>query len=198
MLGAIVIAKEADALDCGSPLFYPRSAGGTPQAANSYSLEQLEDIGARGTLHLLETTAILLRGRVASVRDLVDRRRTSEAISLVILEDVDILRGQLPPASRDRRAFLIEWGWCDGLCGDKPPDSSSRRETAVFAARPNILPYPSRVTDTLGTRVVYRGRIDALMPECTLHRLSPMALELLNSPEEIARLKREYPQRPSN
>jgi hypothetical protein len=199
LVGALVCSQAAHALDCGGPSawhYHPRAADGTVQAFDKIRLEVRKAAEARALLERLERTAIIFRARIVSARDLSDLNATNVPWSLTVFENVEILKGRLPPASRDRRAFLLQRRWCDFRCGSKASDLSPSGETVVVAAGS---PDRSRAVDDHSNRVVYNGRIDALITECGMGRLSPLALELLSAPaDEIARLKREYPPRPFN
>lgn len=195
LVGAVVCSKEVQALDCGRP------AGWHYEAADGVDapMEKLRhDAEARATLESLERTPIIFRGRFASARYLSDLRKTNVPTSLLIFDDVEILKGRLPRTSTDRKAFIIKEEWCDGSCIGKERHWP-QGDTVVIGARPNSFGDPSRAVDFASKRVVYKGRIDAVLGMCDRGgALSPMALELLNATDdEIARLKREYlPRRP--
>lgn len=100
----------------------------------------------------------------------------------------------------DRKAYLIKEQWCDGNCyAERVAADWPVGETVVIGANQKDHRHPSRAMDPSSQRVVYKGRIDAVLGMCGGARLTPKALELLNAPdEEIARLKREYvPRRPN-
>jgi hypothetical protein len=68
------------------------------------------------------------------------------------------------------------------------------RETVVLGVYPNSFVNPSVAVEFSSKRIVYEGRIDALLGTCSGDALlPPKVIELLNAPaREIARLKREY------
>jgi hypothetical protein len=151
-------------------------------------VKRKQDAEARGALAMLKP--IIFRGRVARVRDLTDRSTTDVPVSLVIFRDVEVLKGELPQSADDRKAFIVHYQWCDARCG---PASQTwpRGQTFAFGVRPFR---GEAVTDTFGKKVVYKGRVDAVMGACDRSFLTPLELKLLDAPaDEIARLKREYP-----
>jgi hypothetical protein len=195
LIGTLICPKEAKALDCAWP------GGWQYEAADGVDApveKQRHDAEARATLESLERTPIIFRGRFASARYLSDLRKTNVPTSLLIFDHVEILKGRLPRTSIDGKAFIIKEEWCNGSCIGKERHWP-KGDTVVISARPNDFVDPSRAVDFASKRVVYKGRIDAVLGVCSRGGvLSPMALELLNAPDdEIARLKREYlPRRP--
>jgi hypothetical protein len=195
LIGALILPKEAEALDCAGP------AGWMYEAADGVDAsveQQRHDAEARAALEWLERTPIIFRGRFASARYLSDLRKTNVPTSLLIFDHVEILKGRLPRTSIDGKAFIIKEEWCDGSCIGKERHWP-KGDTVIIGARSNDFVDPSRAVDFASKRVVYKGRIDAVLGMCSRGgRLSPMALELLNAPDdEVARLKREYlPRRP--
>lgn len=68
-----------------------------------------------------------------------------------------------------------------------------RGETVVVGVHPNNFVDPSKAVESISKRLVYKGRVDAVLGMCDSGRLTPLALDLLSAPDdEIARLKREY------
>lgn len=193
LLGALIFPKKVEALDCAwMPASWYRPADGVEAPLEKHR----QDAEARATLGLLERTPIILRGRIASMRYLSDPGKTNT--SLLVFDHVEVLKGRLPKT--DRKAYIIKHQWCDGGCNVGMDTLAwPRGETVVIGVQPNHPVDRSKALDPSSDRVIYRGRIDALLGPCGDPRLTPMALELLNAPgEEIARLKREYvPRRPN-
>jgi hypothetical protein len=194
LIGALVCPMEAAALDCavpGSWLF--QAADGVEASAE----KQRQDGEARAVLARLELTPIIFRGRLASARYLSDIRKTNTPYSLLVFDRVEVLKGRLPKTSIDRKAFILIQEWCDHSCGDrKAAQWWPRDKAAVVAVQPNEFVDPSKAVGSESKRVIYKGRIDAVLGMCGVGPLTPAALELLNaSDDEIARLKREYPPR---
>jgi hypothetical protein len=155
--------------------------------------QQRRDIEARSTLERLQHTPIVFRGRVASARYLTDPRRTNSI--LIVFDHVEVLKGRLAATSRDRKAFIIQERWCDGGGCDYGAATTQwpPGDTLLVGAQPNVFADPSKAIDPGGKRIIYRGRIDAVVSMCDVGRLTPMTLELLNaSDDEILRLKRDY------
>jgi hypothetical protein len=196
LVGVIVCSTKADALDCT-----PGPADWMYEAAEGVDTpveQQRYDAEARAALERLERTPIIFRGRIASASYL---RKTKGAVGLLVFDDVEILKGSLPRTLADRRLFLLQELWCDGGCRDDLTMRWPRGDTKVVAAYPNVYIGPSKAVEfpRFGyPKFIYEGRIDAVLGLCSSGGLPPLALELLNAPDdEIARLKREYlPRRP--
>jgi hypothetical protein len=180
VFGAFVCPTEVDALDCpvllGSHLF--QAADGVEAPAE----RQSQDLEARAVLARLELTPIVFRGRLASARYLSDLRKTNTPYSLLVFDRVEVLKGRLPKASIDRKAFILQQEWCDHSCGDrKAARWWPRDKAAVVAVEPNEFVDPSKAVDPVSKRVIYNGRIDAVRGMCGGGPLTPAALELLNA-----------------
>ena len=184
---ALIFPKQVEALQCGGPTSsWYQAADGVDASVE----QQRHDTQARAMLEWLERTPIIFRGRIESARYL---RKTNDPTSLVVFDHVEFLKGRFPRISTDRKAFIVEELWCDGGCSDQLTQWWPLGETVVVAAHPNDFVGPSKAVKY--PRIIYKGRIDAVLGMCGLGRLGPMALELLNTPNEVARLKREYLQR---
>jgi hypothetical protein len=197
LAGALVCPKHAEALDCGGPGSWSfQAADGIETPAE----KQLQDREARAVLERLERTPIIFRGRLASARYLSDLRKTNTPISLLVFDRVEVLKGRLPKTFADRRAFIIQAEWCDFRCsGRQAAQGWPRGNAVVVGAHPNKSDDPSKAMESGSKRVIYKGRIDAVLGMCSGGPLTPEALRLLNAPDdEIARLKREYPPRRRN
>jgi hypothetical protein len=191
LVGALVCPKHAGALDCGGPGSWSfQAADGIETPAE----KQLQDLQARAVLERLERTPVIFRGRLASARYLSDLRETNIPFSLLVFDNVEVLKGRLPRTSIDGKAFIIKQEWCDSDCGDRQAAQSWPRDKAVVVgAHPNEFVDPSNAVDSESNRVIHQGRIDAVLGMCSGGPLTAAALELLNaSDDEIARLKREY------
>lgn len=195
LLVALVFPEAAEALDCGTPSsYFPNSWQRTSNSDDVPIEEQRRGAEARATLERLERTRIIFRGRVASVRYLTDPRKTNTPTSLLTFDRVEVLKGRLITTSTDRKAFVLNDEWCDARCRGRPAEMRwPLGKTFVVGADPNQLAEPSKVVDPISKRLIYKGRIDAVVGVCRPGQLTPMALELLNaSNDEIARLKRDY------
>jgi hypothetical protein len=193
LLGALMCPRNLEALDCPSGPFYPGSWQRAIDGDDIPEESQRRDAEARATLELLERTPIVFRGRIGSARYLSDPRKTNTPTSLLVFDHVEVLKGRLPATSSDRKAFIIGAEWCDHSCNGRTAMIVPRGETVVIAARPNRFADPSKAVDAITKRLIYKGRIDAVLGMCFGGPLPPMALEILNAPDdEIARLKREY------
>jgi hypothetical protein len=195
LLGALVFPKNTEALDCGTPLsYFPNSWQRTSNSDDVPVEEQRRGAEARATLERLERTPIIFRGRVASVRYLTDPRKTNTPTSLLAFDRVEVLKGRLITTSADRKAFILHEEWCDFRCSGRPVAMRwPPGKTFVVGADPNEFAEPSQAVDPLSKRLIYKGRIDAVVGMCRPGQLTPMALELWNaSDDEIVRLKRDY------
>lgn len=154
------------------------------------------DLDARFRLDRLERTPIIFRGRVVSAHYLSDLRKTNTPSILLAFDHVEVLKGRLAATSSDRRAFAIDEEWCDRTCPSTILQSWHRGDIVVIGARPNNFADPSKAMEFGSNRIIYRGRIDAVLGVCDYPRMTPMDLELLNAPaDETDRLKRKYPRR---
>ena len=157
--------------------------------------KQRQDAEARAALANLRP--IVLRGRFAWARDLSDLRKNQMRVFLIALKDVEVLRGEMHRSAWDRQAFIVRYAWCDIRCGSAAHSWRHGQEVS-FGAHP-FSGGPIRDTDDkdpfgTGKKVVYRGRVDAVMGACDPLGLTPLQEELLKAPaDEIARLMREYP-----
>src|SRR5262249_28420169 len=197
LAGALVCSGEGEGVDWGV------AGSWSFEAADGIEIpaeKQLQDREARAVLARLERTPVIFRGRLASARYLSDLRKTNIPFSLLVFDHVEVLRGRLPRTSIDRKAFIVQQEWCDHSCGDRQAARWWPRDKAVVVgAHPNEFVDLSRAVDSESKRVIYKGRIDAVLGMCSGGPLTPAALELLNASEdEIARLKREYPPRRRN
>lgn len=197
LLGALICPKKVEALDCASAAFFPSSWQRTATSGDLPAEQQRRDAEARATLELLERTPIVFRGRVASARYLTDPRKTNT--SLIAFDHVEVLKGRLAATSADRKAFIIQEHWCDHRCDySAAPKQWPPGEPVLVGAHLNEFADPSKAMDSERKRIIYKGRIDAVLGMCNGGRLKPIALEVLNaSDDEIVRLKHDYQPRPS-
>jgi hypothetical protein len=150
-----------------------------------------QDAEARAALAM--SKPIIFRGRVASARDLIDRRKTNEPVTLIVFKDVEVLKGDMPRAAGDRRAYVLQYAWCDAHCGPLS-DWWPRGKMFTFGV---TAPPEDPVKDLNGKDVISRGRVDGTVGACDQTSLTELQLKLLNTPDdEIARLIREYPFHP--
>lgn len=182
-----VFPKRVEALSCALLTWrnFERVDGDTDPA------KKQQDAEARAALEMLRP--IIFRGRVARARDLIDPSTTDLPVSMIFFENVEVLKGELPRSAGDRKAFIVYYGWCDAKCGPESRASQmwARGKTFAFGVRPFI---GKAVTTDWPTKVIYKGRVDAVLGACERNFLTPVEWKLLNAPDdEIARLKREYP-----
>lgn len=190
LLGVLAWPEKVEALDCALPPNIWSRPAGSDEIAREKQLRDQED---RLSIYRLEQAPIIFRGRVASARYLSDIRKTNTPSSLLVFDHVEILKGRLFTASRDRRAFVISEQWCDASCIGKPSPKTTwpTGKMVVVGAHPNNFADSSKAVEFPDKRVVYRGRIDATLGMCDGGPLSDRAVEILNDPTEMARLKRE-------
>lgn len=182
--------RHVEALSCAVAFFW-QSFERTDGDADLETRRR--DAERRASLANLERTPIVFRGRFAWARDLSDRRKTSEPLFLIGFKDIEVLRGEIPRSAHDRKALVVYYAWCDTRCG---PASRWWPRGPVTVG---VHPFGGGAVreGMIGTKVVYRGRVDAVAGPCTPKQLTPLQEELLTAPAgEIARLKREYPPHP--
>jgi hypothetical protein len=161
------------------------------ERVDGYGEKMRQDAAARAALATLSPN--VFRGRVVTARDLVDRRKTNEPVSLIVFDDVEVLKGDLPRAAHDRRAFIVQRAWCDAHC-DPLSEWWPPGKTFTFGVR---APPEEAVKDADAKHVIYGGRVDGTVDACDQTSLTELQLKLLNtSDDEIARLIREYPFHP--
>ena len=188
LIGVLAVAcpDTVSALDCAKPYWWNyERLDGDPQ-------QRRLDAEARAAL--ANMGPMIFRGRFAWARDLSDVRKNQSAVFLISLKDVDVLQGEMPRSARDRRILLVYYAWCDTRC--EPASRWWPRGLTTYSARP-FKEGPVRDTKddgSMGGKVVYSGRVDAVTDACEGIRLTPLQQQLLNAPaDEIARLIREYP-----
>jgi hypothetical protein len=192
LLGALISPRRAAALDC--PML-PPSSWYQPADGSAIATEaQRRDAEARAALVQSERFPIVFRGRVVSARYLSDLRKGNTPTSLLVFDHVELLKGRFYRSPSDRKAFIIHEGWCDGSCEGRVAGIGRLGETVVLGVYPNRFANPSVAVEFSSKRIIYKGRIDALLGTCSGGALlPPEVIELLNAPAgEIARLKREY------
>ena len=197
-IALLACSERVRALDCAIPPY----VWSRPTDNDKVSLEQQRrDVRDRFSVYRLEQAPIIFRGRIVSARYLSDLRKTNIPLSLLIFDRVKLLKGQLFTKARDRRAFVIQSEWCDATCigkGEGAPTPWPAGKTVVVAAYQNTFADPSKAVESSDGPVVYRGRIDAVLGVCSLGPLDSRQLELLNNPDEMARIKREAEARRTN
>ncbi len=161
--------------------------------------EKRKDLRLRVLIDALDDVDIVFRGRLASRRYLSDIYETYVPSILEVYEGVTVLKGAMPAAAKDGKVFLIREKICDGGCRlSALPEfeaNTDERERVVLALN-NTLANPSEAKDRWSNRIVYSGRIDALLGPCDPHLINgPAAASLIAAPDEIERLRRTYPPR---
>jgi hypothetical protein len=146
----------------------------------------------------LERIPIVFRGRIVSRRYLSDLRKTNTPASLLVFDHVEVFKGRLAKTSRDRNSSSRRNG-AMASAEARTAGIGSRGETVVVGAHRNHFVDPSKAVDVRQQTAHLQGANRCRIGMCRSGRLTPMALELLNAPEdEIVRLKREYlPLRPN-
>ncbi|MBR1234897.1 hypothetical protein [Bradyrhizobium sp. AUGA SZCCT0182] len=192
LFGVLIAPQEAEALDC--PMMPPSSWYQPVNGGEISPEKQRSDTEARAALEILDRTPIVFRGRIASARYLSDLRKTNVPSSLIVFDQVEILKGRFFRSPTDRKAFIIKEEWCDGSCSRRIEDTWPHGKIVVVGAHPNRFADPSKAVDFDSKRIIYKGRIDAVLGMCGSYTLlPPVAVQLLSAPnEENARLKREY------
>lgn len=167
-------------LDCGLP--FPTSFKAIDQ--NVDPTKKAVDLEARAAIETL--SPVVFSGRLVSVRHLSGPDSGNE---LLRFSDVKVLKGELPRSKIDRIAMIALDRWCDGGCAHRPLEWAPGALLTI-----GVSPSPGKVTSNGQT--LYRGRVDGQFGPCRGGPLSPLMLMLLTAPpEEIARLKRDYPWR---
>ncbi len=161
--------------------------------------EKRKDLRLRVLIDALDDVDIVFRGRLASRRYLSDIYETYVPSILEVYDGVTVLKGAMPLAANDGKVFLIREKICDGGCRlaalPEFENGTDDRERVVLALN-NTLANPSEAKDRWSNRVVYSGRIDALLGPCDPHLINgPAAASLIAAPDEIERLRRTYPPR---
>lgn len=161
--------------------------------------EKRKDLRQRVLVDALDDVDIIFRGRLASRRYLSDIYETYVPLILEVYDHAVVLKGTMPLTANDGKVYLIREKVCDGGCRlSALPEfetSSDERERVILALN-NTLPNPGEAKDRWSSRVVYSGRIDALLGPCDPHLINgPAAAALIASPDEIERLRHAYPPR---
>ncbi|MGX1317333.1 hypothetical protein AB7M17_000786 [Bradyrhizobium sp. USDA 377] len=167
-------------LDCG----LPTSAFFESINPNVDPTKRAVDLEARVALYTL--SPIVFSGRLVSIRHLSG---PDSGIELLGFRDVKVLKGVLPRSRVDGIAMVAFDRWCDGGCAHRPLEWAPGAMLTI-----GVSPSPDKVTSD--GKTLYRGRVDGQFGPCHGGPLSPLKLMLLAAPpEEIARLKRDYPHR---
>ncbi|MHC2622724.1 hypothetical protein ACVIW2_004756 [Bradyrhizobium huanghuaihaiense] len=167
-------------LDCGLPTASYFESVNT----NVDPTKTVVDLEARAALENL--SPIVFSGRLTSIHHLSG---PDTGIELLGFKDVKVLRGVLPRSKIDRIAMVAYDRWCDGGCAHRPLEWAPGAMLTI-----GVSPSPDKVTSD--GKTLYRGRVDGQFGPCHGGPLSPLKLMLLAAPpEEIARLKRDYPPR---
>lgn len=168
-------------------------------ADRTISDETRNEVRLRVLIDALDDVDIVFRGRLTSRRYLSDVTQTYVPTILEIYDRVIVLKGQMAVTATDGKAFLIREKLCNGGCplNTLPEvwDANEGPEHIVLAMN-NTLANPAEAKDRWSGKVVYSGRIDALLGPCDPHQINESAVvSLLASPNEMERLKRAYPHR---
>ncbi len=168
-------------------------------ADRTISDETRKEVRLRVLIDAIDDVDIVFRGRLTSRRYLSDVSQTYVPTILETYDHVVVMKGVVPAATADGKAFLIREKLCNGGCplNTLPEvwDASEGPEHIVLAMN-NTLANPAEAKDRWSDKVVYRGRIDALLGPCDPYQINASAVvALLTSPDEMERLKRAYPHR---
>jgi hypothetical protein len=160
---------------------------------------KLRDGTARAAVERLDGYQYIVRGRVKSVRGLDDESKTQTPSALVVFEDVDVLKGELPAVRADGKVYLNDSTWCDGPLYCAVSKLWKIGEIAVIGAYGFKTRGDQEISGTTKDgiyHVVYKGRVDLQMGACFGGRLGEDEIKMLNaSKNEIERLMRQYPRR---
>ena len=168
--------------------------------ADETSEDTRKELRLRVLIDAIDDADIAFKGRLTKRWYLSDIQETEVPVILEVYADVTVLKGKMPLATDDGKAYLIREKVCDGGCwlnalpevlegrGDEP-------ERVVLALN-NTLTNPSEAHDRRSNEVVYSGRIDTLGGPCDPRQINAAsAVMLLGSPQEMERLRRAYPPR---
>lgn len=158
-----------------------------------------KELRLRVLVDALDDVDIVFRGRLAKRWYLSDVNETDVPAILEVYDRVTVLKGAMPSAASDARAFLIREKVCSGRCWlnalPEVMDAEDETEHVVLAMN-NTLANPAEARDWRSNEVVYSGRIDALLGPCDPRQINAAAAAMLiNAPEEMDRLRRAYPPR---
>lgn len=165
-------------------------------AHGAISEDTRKELRLRVLIDAIDDADIVFRGQLTKRWYLSDIQETDAPAILEVYDKVTVLKGAMPSASKDRRAFLIRERMCDGGCwlnalpevsnGDGEPER-------VVLAMNNTLSEPRQARDRRTGRIVYSGRIDALNGPCDPRDVNgAAAAALIMAPEEMDRLRRAY------
>lgn len=163
------------------------------------SEETRKELRLRVLVDALDDADIVFRGRLTKRWYLSDVQETEVPSILEVYDRVTVLKGQMPAAATDGKAFLIREKACDGGCWlnalPEVSDAPEEPERVVLAAG-NTLANPAEAKDRRTDDIVYSGRIDALGGPCDPRQINAGAAErLIAAPLEMERLRRTYPPR---
>ena len=161
--------------------------------------EKRRDLRLRVLVDALDDVDIVFRGRLSKRWYLSDVLETDVPTILEVYDGVAVLKGDMPAAAIDGKAYLIREKVCDGGCWlnalPEVFDGRDEPERIVLAAN-NTLENPREAKDWRSNHVVYSGRIDALGGPCDPRQVNAAAAAaLIASPHEMDRLRRAYPPR---
>lgn len=161
--------------------------------------ETRKELRLRVLIDAIDDADVVFRGRLTKRWYLSDIHETDVPAILEVYDAVTVLKGTMPAASADGKAFLIREKVCEGGCWinalPEVADGKDEPERVVLALR-NTLQNPAEAKDLRSNEVVYSGRIDALGGPCDPRQVNAAsAVLLMSSPEEMERLRRAYPPR---
>lgn len=159
--------------------------------------ETRKDLRMRVLIDALDDADIVFRGTLSKRWYLSDVLETDIPAILEVYDHAVVLKGQLE--ANDGRVFLIRERVCDGRCwmGALPEITAPREEPErVVLALKNTLAKADEVRDRRSDKIVYTGRIDALLGPCDPRQINAAAAaSLITAPGEMDRLRRAYPPR---
>ena len=158
-----------------------------------------KEIRLRVLIDAIDDVDIAFRGRLIKRRYLSDVFETEVPTILEVYGSVTVLKGNMPDAAVDGKAFLIREKVCDGGCWlnalPEVTDGHDEPERVVLAMKNTLAP-STEAQDRVTGHVIYSGRIDALSGPCDPRQINATsAAMLLTSPAEMERLRRAYPPR---
>ena len=119
-----------------------------------------KELRLRVLIDALEDVDIVFRGRLAKRWYLSDVLETEVPAILEVYDSVTVLKGNMPSAAKDGKAFLIREKVCDGGCwlNALPEVFDGRDEPElVVLAMNNTLETPTQAKDMWSNQVVYSG-----------------------------------------
>jgi hypothetical protein len=197
-MAAFGMIGSAVALDCGQPRgwswidYINQEDFDKAYKSQSGTVREVELRAALGRIDGMES---IYRGRVVSVQDLGETTKTQWPMAIVIFDQVEVIKGQLPASAEPGKLVVLGYTWCDGALNCAYSHFWKAGEVAPFWTTK----YPGGdvkgETPSGDLEVVFRGHVDAQMGVCTTGSwLDAYESAIIGaSPAEVERLKAKYP-----